>query len=192
MLLTHWLWPALTLAGAALAPVTPAAAACLPQGAGFMEFRLQGSIEADLHWREPELECTGMSRPDGQGLRLRFSGPLPGAGRLAIVLAANGVTEGRSARAVPVNVTLMDETGQRIFGTRGDRRCTLDSVEQIPIEGADLPPRSFRVEGRGFCIEPARALDGEGAVLLTRFDFAGRVTYREDEGAAAPDSAGAR
>ncbi len=46
-----------------------------------------------------------------------------------------------------------------------------------------LPPRTFRVSARGFCTVPARALDGNGAVLLTRFDFAGRVTFQEDDGA---------
>ncbi len=179
------LWLALSTATAVATEAAEPPRTCLPAGDGFLAFRLQGSIEADLDWRQPELECTGMSRPDGQGLRLRFSGPLTAEGRLAIVLAATGLTEGLSARAVPVNVTVMDESGQRIYGTRGSQRCTLDRVEQHPIEGTDIPPRSFRVEGRGFCVEPARALDGDGAVLLTRFDFAGRVTWREDDGATA-------
>jgi hypothetical protein len=60
-----------------------------------------------------------------------------------------------------------------------------DAVEQQALEGAGLPSRSFRVSARGFCTAPARAVDGDGAVLLTRFDFAGIVTWREDEGAAA-------
>lgn len=165
-------------------PLWLAAMACLPAGDGYMTLRLQGSIEAELEWREPELECSGMSRPDGQGLRLRFSGPLPGEGRLSIVLAAASLGEGSSGNDIPVNVTLLDEAGERIYATLGDRRCTLDSVSQVPLAGPGLPPRSFRVEGRGFCIDPARALDGDGALLLTRFDFAGRVTWREDDGAA--------
>ena len=36
--------------------------------------RLRGSIEEDVRWTEPALDCTGMSRPDGRGLRLRFAG----------------------------------------------------------------------------------------------------------------------
>ena len=44
---------------------------------------------------------------------------------------------------------------------------------------AALPPRSYRVSARGFCTAPARALDGDGAVLLTRFDFAGLVTFQK-------------
>ena len=152
--------------------------------------RLRGSIEADVDWREPDLECTGMPRPDGHGLRLRFSGLLPGAGQLAIVFAAPDLGMGISAHGVPVNVTLLDEAGERIYGTQGDSRCLFDEVEQLALPDLALPPRSYQVSARGFCTVPARAIDGEGAVLLTRFDFRGLVTYSEDDaappGAAAP------
>ena len=172
-------------------PQAPAAATeehCLPGDAGFLSMRLRGSIEADIEWREPELDCTGMPRPDGRGLRLRFSGPLPGAGELAIVFAAPELGMGLSAHGVPVNITLLDEAGERIYGTQGDSRCQFDEVEQLALTDPLLPPRSFRVSARGFCIVPARALDGDGAVLLTRFDFTGRVTYSEND-AAAPGAA---
>ena len=168
------------------ASVPPAATVvnrCLPGNAGFLTMRLRGSIEAELRWREPELQCTGMSRPDGRGLRIRFAGPLEGGGELAIVFAAPKLGMGASGRAVPVNVTLLDDAGKRIYGTRGDDRCLFDEVEQRPLEDATLPPLSFRVRARGFCTAPARALDGDGAVLLTRFDFSGLVIFREDDGA---------
>jgi hypothetical protein len=41
------------------------------------------------------------------------------------------------------------------------------------------PVRSYRVIARGFCIAPAKALNNEQAILVTRFDFAGRVTFGE-------------
>ncbi|MSQ91922.1 MAG: DUF192 domain-containing protein [Gammaproteobacteria bacterium] len=129
-----------------------------------------------------------MPRPDGRGLRLRFSGPLPGAGELAIVFAAPDLGIGVSAHGVPVNITLLDETGERIYGTQGDSRCQFDKVEQHALTDPLLPPRSYRVSARGFCIVPARALDGDGAVLLTRFDFTGRVSYSEGD-AASPGTA---
>ncbi len=156
---------------------------CLPGGAGFLSMRLRGSIEAEIRWRAPALDCTGMSRPDGRGLRLRFAGPLEGGGSLAVVFAAAELPMGASAHGVPVNVTLLDDAGARIYGTLGNDRCVFDEVVQQPIEDAAVAPRSFRVSARGFCTAPARALDGDGAVLLTRFDFAGIVTFREDDGA---------
>ncbi|MFZ2507740.1 MAG: hypothetical protein WAW79_04610 [Steroidobacteraceae bacterium] len=154
---------------------------CLPGDDGFLSMRLRGSLDADVEWREPELECTGMPRPDGRGLRLRFSGPLPGAGKLAVVFAAPSLGMGLSARGVPVNVTLLDQAGERIYSTQGDSRCVFDQVEQLAITDSASPVRSIRVTARGFCTASARALDGDGAVLLTRFDFSGFVTYSEDD-----------
>ena len=155
---------------------------CLPAKDGFLTMRLRGNIEEDVHWKEPALECTGMSRPDGRGLRLRFAGPLAG-GELAVVFAAPELGMGASGRAVPVNVTLIDQAGEHIYGTQGESRCMFDSVEQRTLSDAAVPPHTFQVTASGFCTVPARALDGDGAVLLTRFDFAGRVTFQEDDGA---------
>ena len=182
---------ALLLLGVPGTVVPQAAAAeelCLPGDAGFLSMRLRGSIDAEIKWRGPELDCAGMPRPDGRGLRLRFSGPLPGAGELAIVFAAPELGMGISAHGVPVNVTLLDEAGERIYGTQGDSRCVFDEVEQLALTDLSLPPRSFKVNARGFCTVPALAMDGDGAVLLTRFDFAGRVTYSEAD-AATPGTA---
>ena len=168
--------PTATVAESAPAP------RCLPAQDGFLSMRLRGSIEQDVHWTEPALECTGMSRPDGKGLRLRFAGALPG-GPLAVVFAAPDLGVGRSAKGVPVNVTLLDGAGERLSGTLGDDRCAFDNVEQLAISHPSLPPRSYRVSARGFCVGPARAIDGEGGVLLTRFDFAGLVRLNEEHDA---------
>lgn len=165
------------------APASPDGSRCLPGRDGYITMRLRGSIEQEVHWAEPALECTGMSRPDGKGLRVRFAGAIPG-GELAVVFAAPELAVGRSARGVPVNVTLLDGSGEHIYGTQGDGRCEFDAVEQHPIDASTLPGRSFRISARGFCVAPARALDGEGSVLVTRFDFAGLVTSAEE--AAAP------
>src|SRR4029450_12992933 len=168
-----------------LGPPRPAAAEaspalrCLPARDGFLTMRLRGNIDEDIHWAEPELEGAGMSRPDGKGMRLRFAGALAG-GELAVVFAAPELGPGASARGVPVNVTLIDGAGAHIYGTQGDDRCTFDEIEQAPLSDAALPAHSFRVSARGFCVAPARAVDGDGSVLLTRFDFAGLVSWSED------------
>jgi len=148
---------------------------CLPDESGFLTARLRGDIELDLDWREPLLHCTGMPRPDGRGIRLRFSAALPDGGTLAFLFAPPALAAGEDARAVPVNITVLQETAGLIYGTRGDGRCLLDEVTQQPLPGPEEDPRSWLVEARGFCTEPARALDDSGSVLLTRFDFRGRV-----------------
>jgi hypothetical protein len=166
---------ALWLIGAVAGADAPPAPRCLPAQDGFLEMRLRGSIERDIRWQEPELACTGMPRPDGRGLRVQFSGPLDG-GELAVVIAAPALAPGASGRGVPVNVTLLDRGGERIYGTQGEDRCELDEVTQVPVGAGAFAARNYRISGRGFCIAPARALDGDGAVMLTRFDFAGLVT----------------
>ena len=172
-------------AGASEGPADSAIPRCLPAQDGFITMRLRGSIEQDVHWTEPALECTGMPRPDGKGLRVRFAGTLPG-GPHAVVFAAPELGVGRSGKAVPVNLTLLDGAGERIYGTQGDSRCEFDEVEQQRIEGSALPANSFRIRARGFCVAPARALDGDGSVLVTRFDFVGRVTSGDDASLTVP------
>jgi hypothetical protein len=162
-----------------------AADRCLPGDAGYLSMRLRGSIETEIRWREPELECNGMPRPDGRGLRLHFAGKRDG-GDLAVVFAAPELGRGVSAKSVPVNVTLLDGSGERIYGTQGDSRCFFDEVRQRALLDAALPPRSYRVDAKGFCTAPARAVDGDGAVLLTRFDFAGLVTFAGEDSADTP------
>jgi hypothetical protein len=163
---------------------------CLPGQEGFLTMRLRGSIEEEVRWTEPALACEGMSRPDGRGLRLRFAGPRAG-GELAVVFAAPELGAGASGKTIPVNVTLLDGAGERIYGTQGDSRCAFDAVEQEPIQSAGLPPRSYRVSARGFCTAPARAMDGSGAVFVTRFDFAGLVSFGADGTLAAAPAAAA-
>ncbi len=172
------------LAGAEASP----ALRCLPAHDGFLTMRLRGSIEEDVHWTEPALECTGMPRPDGRGLRVRFAGSLAG-GEFAVVFAAPDLAVGASGRGVPVNVTLLDGAGERIYGTQGEGRCQFDEVEQQPLGDGAFRTRRFRISARGFCVAPARALDGEGSVLLTRFDFAGLIALGEDEVPSAPEAA---
>lgn len=169
----------ISLGGGSAADTAPTVPSCLPDGSGFLTARLRGAIEADVDWRGSGLDCTGMPRPDGQGVRLRFAGRLPDGRLLAIVFAPPVLAEGEDARAVAVNVTVLDESGGRIFGTRGEDRCLLDEVRQERLETDEgSKARLWAVEARGFCTEPARALDESGAVLLTRFDFRGRVTLR--------------
>jgi hypothetical protein len=181
----------LLLLGTEAATAESPAIRCLPERDGFISMRLRGSIEEELDWTEPELECSGMSRPDGKGLRLRFAGTRAG-GDFAVVFAAPGLGIGASGQAVPVNVTVLDGAGERIYGTQGASHCILDDVEQLPVAHPALPARSFRVNARGFCVAPARAVDGEGAVLLTRFDFAGLVVWGDSDVAPEPGSTEAK
>jgi hypothetical protein len=143
--------------------------------------RLSGSISAELEWRNDGTECSGAVRPDG-GIRMRFSGfDEPSASKIVLVFGIAKLREGESAKALPVNVTVIREGAGEFYSTQGDDKCMLDSVEQEPIVGVPHRLRSYRVSARGFCTEPARAVRGKDAILLSRFDFAGRVDFETED-----------
>jgi hypothetical protein len=89
------------------------------------------------------------------------------------VFGITGVREGRPARDVGVNLTVIVQGTSRIYGTLGDKRCTVDSLSQTPLPVKGL----YRVEARGFCTQPAHAVRGNGALLVSTFEFAGPVSY---------------
>lgn len=158
---------------------------CLPEGGGFLRARLSGAIDSELDWHNTDTECNGATRPSG-GVRIRFGHPFGNEGqKLVFVFGIPGLREGKDARDLSVNITVIREGAGEFFGTQGDDKCSIDSLRQEAIAGIPLRNRRYRVIASGFCMQPARALTGEGSILITRFDFAGRVDYSEQD--RAPD-----
>jgi hypothetical protein len=153
----------------AAAPPLPATAQalCRPADEGSLQARLQGAIEAELDWGRDVPQCLGGVRPQGDGLRLLYKGPAPDGGPLLVILGLAQLRPGESARHVPVNLTVVREGTGQFFATQGEDKCALDEVRQTPVDGQ---PGRHRLEGRGYCVQPARALDGSGSVLVSRFD----------------------
>jgi hypothetical protein len=162
------------------AAAPPAAAKCLPAGNGYLRARLSGALKTELNWGNDGTECTGAVRPTDGGIRMRFS-RADGPGKLVLVFGIAQLPEGRAARNLPVNVTLIREGAGEFFSTQGDDKCTLDAVTQDVIVGIPRRSRSYQVTARGFCTEPARAVRGKGAVLLSRFDYSGRVDFESQD-----------
>jgi hypothetical protein len=161
------------------------AVTCLPDGKGYLRARLAGSIKAELNWGNEGTDCTGAVRPTDGGIRMRFTATLNNSGhsgeKLVLVFGIATLREGHAARNVPVNVTVIREGTGEFYGTQGDDKCMLDEVKQEPIIGIPHRSRSYRVIARGFCTEPARAIRGKGAVLISRFDYAGRVDFDSED-----------
>lgn len=132
---------------------------------------------ADINWNGAGLTCEGGPRPDGQGLRLTFAGPLPvgeATRQLRFIFgidlddAASG-----AAQALPTNLTLILEGEQQLYATRGDGRCAIETLERVPLP--DGGGRQ-RVHARGYCTSPANSLDGSASLLVPTFEFTGLVT----------------
>jgi hypothetical protein len=167
--------PAAVAAGSAAAG---AASGCLPTGNGYLKARIRGALNLDLDWHNADIECAGGPREDGSGLRLSFAGPRrPDGQRLRMVFGVRSAREGRSGHELPTNLTVILEGGRQLFTTRGDDRCTVDTLRQERLGGARAAARSYRIVARGFCISPASTLNNAERILVSSFDFAGDAVF---------------
>lgn len=155
------------------APAPSVAAGCLPSGDGYLRARLAGAIDARIDWPNSGTRCQGESKSEPPGVRLSFQRESQGKPDLLFVFGLTGVREGYPAHEAATNLTIIVQGTSKIFGTLGDSRCTVDSLSQQPLR----PEHVFRVEARGFCTQPAHAVRGAEAVLVSTFEFAGLVRY---------------
>ncbi len=163
-------------AGAAAARRPPDhATQCLPSGDGYLRARIGGSLNMAIAWPNRGTWCAGERKDHPPGVRMSFRRANGAWPRLLFLFGLTGVRAGRPLREGRVNVTVIDERNGRVFGTLGDRRCTIDSLTQRRLRA----PHTYRVEAHGFCTEPAHAVHGRGAILVSRFDFAGPVNYAD-------------
>lgn len=146
---------------------------CLESGDGYLRAKLGGAIEAKIDWPNSGTRCQGESKDHPPGVRLSFQRAAGGSPDLLFVFGITGIREGKPARAAGVNLTVIVQGTNRIYGTLGDSRCTVDSLTQRPLKANG----SYRVEARGFCTQPAHAVRGNDAVLVSTFEFAGVVAF---------------
>lgn len=166
----------------ATTPAVPAAG-CFTVGGGYLRARIRGAVDLDLNWKNADMHCEGGPRPSGNGVRVSIGGPARGkdGNRIRMVFGIAGVDEGRGGKALPTNVTLLFEGEKRIFATQGDDKCTVDSLAQERVEVLGGERTVYRVVARGFCVGPATSLTGQERVVVTSFDFAGRVEFGDDD-----------
>lgn len=156
-------------AASATDPTAPAE--CLPTGDGYLRAHIAGIVEANVDWRNAGTRCEGEPRDTPPGVRLSFKRVPRDGPDLLFVFGLTGVHEGRSARELGTNLTIIVQGS--IYGTLGDSRCTVDTLSQRRLGRS----RQYRVEARGFCTQPAHAVRGDGDVLVSTFEFAGLVDY---------------
>src|SRR6187549_3940464 len=160
---------------------------CFAGGTGYLRARMRGTVDLDLDWKNAQMECEGGPRPPGKdnksnGVRVSIGGPMRGEGRrIRLVFGVAGVGEGQGGQTLRTNVTILFEGEQRVFATLGDDKCTVDSLTQQRVETLGTDRAIYRIEARGFCLAPATSLSKAERLLLTSFDFAGRVEFEHDE-----------
>lgn len=170
------------------------AAGCLATGEGQLEASLRGALQADLAWRNADMQCDGELRPDGSGLRITIAGPLraaPGSKTDPAGLAGAGLahrlrfifgidltdTASGPVQALPTNLTVIVEGGNLLYATRGDSLCAVEDLDREPMAaGID------RVKVSGYCLGPASDLAGENRLHVPTFSFTALVHTVEREG----------
>jgi len=101
---------------------------------GALQSALFGSLETTVSWSGSAMNCESMLRPDGQGIRLRFTGDVTGE-RLAIIIAVPDLQAGEPAVGLPSNVTITVEGSGRFFRTPNLDSCWTDV--NSPIVASD-------------------------------------------------------
>ena len=166
---------------------TSRATGCLAAGDGYLRARVRGALDLDLDWKDAQMQCEGAPRPRAEsgrssGVRVSIAGPLRGEGRrIRLVFGIADIGEGDAGTTLRTNVTLLFEGENRLFATLGDDKCTTDSVTQNRVESLGDNRAVYRIVARGFCIGPASNPAHTERVVITSFDFAGRVEFGDDD-----------
>jgi hypothetical protein len=150
---------------------------------GFLAARLRGDIDADVHWREPTLECEGGLRPDGRGVRAAFAGEIASAeGKSLPLRFIFGIdladTAPGAAQVLPTNLTVILEGQKVLYSTHGDERCAAEITLREPLPGSRTG--LDRLSVRGYCLGPAEDAAGENRLLIPTFEFTGIIRTGED------------
>lgn len=114
-----------------------------------------------------------MLRPEGKGVRLRFTGSASG-NQLSIILALPELEPGLAATESPTVVTLTVDGSGRFFSTPTLESCWTDVTEQDPI--ADHGDR-YEIEGTLYCVSPLGEINGDAAVSIPEMAFRGIVDW---------------
>jgi hypothetical protein len=115
-------------------------------------------------------------------VRVSIGGPARGDGRrIRLVFGIAGVGEGESGATLPTNITVLFEGEKRIYATQGDDKCTIDSMHQQRVETLAGNRAVYRVVARGFCMGPASNPAQSERLVITSFDFAGRIEFGDDD-----------
>jgi hypothetical protein len=168
----------------ALLPAASLGGPCLLSGRAYLRAQIRGAVRLNVDVQGRQLSCEGGPRQDGSGIRMGFEGRV-GKRRVRMVFGIDGAHEGRPGRELPTNLTVIFEGERQLFATQGDGNCTVDRLRQKRIGGAagprtashGGPTRSYRITAHGFCIAPANDVLGKQRIMVTTFDFAGRVDF---------------
>jgi hypothetical protein len=128
----------------------------------------------DLDWSGEKLSCAGMSRPDGQGIRLHFAWDQGDGERLVLVMGMDGTAAAITGQEKPANVTFIDERSGRFYSSGGAGRCWTDIVRltELPASSHQHP-----LQGRLYCTATLPALNDRSSLTLGDLHYYGHFAF---------------
>lgn len=140
---------------------------------GLVQATVYGALDGSVDWTGTEMDCEGMPRPGGDGVRLRFAGTadtIP----LAIIIGVNGIGPDETAAELPSNVTIIEEGQGRFFSTSDLDSCWTDVERQAAIDSIS---GRYEIDGTLYCISPLAEVNGSGSVSIPELRFSGLVDW---------------
>jgi len=140
---------------------------------GFLATELYGGIERSLNWSTAEMRCESMLRPEGEGVRLRFTGDAADR-RLAIILALPSLRRGVTGAELATVATLTVEGSGRFFSTPHLESCWSDISAHDAIDDS---AQRYDIAGTLYCVAPLGELNGDAAISIPKLEFRGIVEW---------------
>lgn len=140
-----------------------------------MNGRLYGAIAADIDWNATAVQCESMPRPDGAGVRLRFSGDVADE-RLSILIAIPDLERGTTGTEFSSNVTVTVEGSGRFFSTANLAVCWTDVTAQTQKHE---DKNHYAINGELVCVAPLGELNSNASVSIDSLTFSGIAAWTE-------------
>lgn len=140
---------------------------------GRVQATVYGALDGSVDWTSDAMDCEGMPRPDGDGVRLRFAGTADTV-PLAIIIGVDGIGPDETAAELPTNVTIIEEGQGRFFSTSDLDSCWTDVERQAAI---DADRGRYAIDGTLYCISPLAEVNGSGSVSVPELRFSGLVDW---------------
>jgi hypothetical protein len=144
-------------------------------GFGHLSAQLSGALTAKVEWRDHNMLCESMVRPDDQGVRLRFSGEVSDE-RLAIIIAMPTLEPDATGTDFDAVVTVTVEGSGRFFSTPTLGSCWADVTRNTPL---DVLSEVHIVAGQLTCVGPLGEFNGDAFVEISDLHFSGIATWEE-------------
>ncbi len=141
---------------------------------GYLSTELFGALATTIEWTAEDLECEGMPRPGGDGVRLRFAGNVADARQIAIIIALPALRRGGAGKELHSKVTLIEEGAGRFFSTGEQDICWTDIDALDSIADSDA---KFAVSGTLYCVAPLTEVNGDSDITFRDLRFRGLLDW---------------